>query len=119
VKRAVKILGTGHVLPRQEVLSSDLDKQLGLPQGKLESVGGVHKRFFAGKDEYAAKLAAAAAFKALAAAGLKLSDIDCLVATSATMDQGMPPMRLWFTPNLGFPILLFLLLISMPAAWGF
>lgn len=90
MKRAVKILGTGHVLPRQEVLSSDLDKQLGLPQGKLESVGGVHKRFFAGKDEYAAKLAAAAAFKALAAAGLKLSDIDCLVATSATMDQGMP-----------------------------
>lgn len=90
VKRAVKILGTGHVLPRQEVLSSDLDKQLGLPQGKLESVGGVHKRYFAGKDEYAAKLAAAAAIKALAAAGLQLGDIDCLVATSATMDQGMP-----------------------------
>ncbi len=90
MKRAVKILGTGHVLPRQEVLSSDLDNQLGLPQGKLESVGGVHKRYFASKDEYAAKLAAAAAIKALATAGLKLSDIDCLVATSATMDQGMP-----------------------------
>jgi 3-oxoacyl-[acyl-carrier-protein] synthase-3 len=90
VKRAVKILGTGHVLPRQEVLSSDLDKQLGLQQGKLESIGGVHKRYFAGKDEYAAKLAAAAAIKALTAAGLLLSDVDCLVATSATMDQGMP-----------------------------
>ncbi len=90
MKRAVKIIGTGHVLPKQEVLSSELDKQLGLPQGKLESVGGVHKRYFASKDEYAAKLAAAAATQALSAAGLELSDIDCLVATSATMDQGMP-----------------------------
>ena len=90
MKRAVKIIGTGHVLPKQQVLSTDLDKQLGLPQGKLESVGGVHKRYFASKDEYAAKLAAAAATRALCAAGLELGDIDCLVATSATMDQGMP-----------------------------
>lgn len=90
VKRAVSILGTGHVLPGQEVLSSDLDKKLGLPQGKLENLGGVYKRYFATQDENAAKLAAMAAKKALAAAGLQLSDIDCLVATSATMDQGMP-----------------------------
>jgi len=102
VKRAVKILATGHVLPRQEVLSKDLDKQLGLPQGKLEAVGGVSKRYFAAKDEYAAKLAAAAAKQALDAAGLTLADIDCLVATSATMDQGMPSNAALIHAEMGF-----------------
>lgn len=88
--RAIKILGTGHVLPNTCVLSSELDQQLGYPQGKIEQVGGVYKRYFAGINETAATLAAAAAHRALNAAGLSLNDIDCLVATSATMDQGMP-----------------------------
>lgn len=90
MKRAVRIIGTGHVLPGQEVLSQELDRQLGLPIGKVEKVGGVHKRYFATNKDNAAKLAAAAAQQALNAAGLTLKDIDCLVATSATMDQGMP-----------------------------
>ena len=90
MKRAVKILGTGHVLPGRVVPSTELDNQLGLPSGKLESVGGVHQRYFVQSGENAAQLAAAAGRKALEAAGLTLADIDCLVATSATMDQGMP-----------------------------
>jgi 3-oxoacyl-[acyl-carrier-protein] synthase-3 len=90
VKRAVKIIGTGHQLPGREVLSLELDQQLGLAPGKLKSVGGVYKRYFATSKDNAANLAAAAAHKALTAAGLTLDDIDCLVATSATMDQGMP-----------------------------
>ncbi|HWV16626.1 MAG TPA: beta-ketoacyl-ACP synthase III [Cellvibrio sp.] len=88
--RNIKILGSGHVLPNTRVLSSELDKKLGLAVGRIEQVGGVHQRHFAGLDETAASLAAAAAGKALQAAGLTLDDIDCLVATSATMDQGMP-----------------------------
>jgi 3-oxoacyl-[acyl-carrier-protein] synthase-3 len=67
-----------------------LDQQLGLAAGKLESVGGVYQRYFADTDENAALLAALAAKKALLAANLTLDDIDCLIATSATMDQGMP-----------------------------
>lgn len=88
--RNIKILGSGHVLPNTRVLSSELDKKLGLATGRIEQVGGVYQRHFAGLNETAASLAAAAAGKALQAAGLTLEDIDCLVATSATMDQGMP-----------------------------
>ncbi|RYY73853.1 MAG: 3-oxoacyl-ACP synthase [Gammaproteobacteria bacterium] len=86
----MRILGTGHVLPKHCVLSSEIDDRQGFPAGKTEKIGGVYKRYFAAPDETAAGLAAAAAHRALSAAGLTLNDIDCLVATSATMDQGMP-----------------------------
>lgn len=88
--RNIKVLGTGHVLPKNRVLSSDIDQRQGFPIGKTEKVGGVFQRHFAAADETAAHLAAAAARRALDAAGFTLDDIDCLVATSATMDQGMP-----------------------------
>lgn len=78
------------MLPGRVVFSTELDNQLGLTSGKLESVGGVHQRYFVQSGETAAQLAAAAGRKAVEAAGLTLADIDCLVATSATMDQGMP-----------------------------
>lgn len=88
--RRVQILGTGHALPKARVLSTELDKKMGLAKGTVESAGGVSSRYFAAEDEHAASLAAAAAKQALSAANLSLTDIDCLVSTSATMDQGMP-----------------------------
>lgn len=88
--RAISILGTGHVLPERLVSSSELDSQLGCKPGTVFKAGGVRKRHFAAPSDYAAKLGAAAARLALQAAGLALDDIDCLIAASATMDQGMP-----------------------------
>lgn len=88
--RHIRILGTGHVLPKNCVLSSEIDHRQGFPLGKTQQAGGVFQRYFAAADETAATMAAAAARRALDAAGLTLDDIDCLVATSATMDQGMP-----------------------------
>ena len=86
----MKIVGTGHALPRRMITSAELDKQLGLPEGKIFKTSGVRSRYFADVDETAASLAAHAAKIALDAAGFSLSEIDCIVAVSATMDQGMP-----------------------------
>jgi len=88
--RAVRLLGTGHALPSRQVSSSELDAQLLQPPGTVERAGGVHRRHFASPGETAAQLAAEAAHQALQAAGIGLEDIDCLVAASGTMDQGMP-----------------------------
>lgn len=88
--RPLWIRGTGHVVPAQALTSAALDRQLNLPPGRVEAVGGVRSRYVAAPGESAASLAAQAAHRALAAAGLTLADVDCLVATSATMDQGMP-----------------------------
>lgn len=86
----VAILGTGHYVPSQAVTSASLDQQLGYPTGHIEAMSGVVSRYVTGADDNAASMAAKAAHQALAAANLTLQDIDCLVAASATMDQGMP-----------------------------
>lgn len=88
--RSVSLLGTGHALPAETVTSSELDRRLNHRPGTIERIGGVRQRHFAGRDETAAQLAAEAARLAMAAAGIKATDIDCLVAASGTMDQGMP-----------------------------
>lgn len=88
--RRVCILGTGHALPARKVSSDELDERLAHPPGTVARVGGVARRHFATPEENAAVLGARAARQALAAAGLTLEDVDCLVAASGTMDQGMP-----------------------------
>jgi 3-oxoacyl-[acyl-carrier-protein] synthase-3 len=88
--RPVSLLGTGHALPAETVTSEELDRRLSHRAGTVERVSGVRRRHFATREENAATLAAEAARRALDAAGLTLTDIDCLVAASATMDQGLP-----------------------------
>jgi 3-oxoacyl-[acyl-carrier-protein] synthase-3 len=89
MQRQIRILGTGKYLPGRIVISRALDVQLGLPAGAIERKTNVVRRHFV-TDETAAQMAAAAARAAVAAAGLRLADLDCLVAANATMDQGMP-----------------------------
>lgn len=88
--RSVQILGTGHALPVRQVSSEELDQTLSLKRGTLRKKTGVAQRFFAAEGQTAAQLGAQAAHLALEAAGLTLGGIDCLVAASGTMDQGMP-----------------------------
>jgi 3-oxoacyl-[acyl-carrier-protein] synthase-3 len=88
--RPIVILGTGHALPATTLTSEAIDKRLGLPCGTVQKASGVRKRHVATQGQSAASLAATAAHKALEAAGLTLADIDCLVAASGTMDQGLP-----------------------------
>lgn len=88
--RRIGILGTGHSLPSTVVTSEELDRRFNYCPGTIESTGGVRRRHFAGSDETAAQLAAEASRLALKAAGITIDDIDCLVAASGTMDQGMP-----------------------------
>ena len=89
-RRPVILLGTGHSLPMRQVASSELDVKLKLAKGSVERATGVRTRYFAGENETAGMLAANACRHALDAAGLGWADIDCLVAASGSMDQGMP-----------------------------
>ncbi len=89
-ERGVAILGTGHAVPERIVSSEELDRQLGHAPGTVYAQSGVLQRHVAARGETAASLAARAARHALDAAGLTMADVDCVVAASATMDQGMP-----------------------------
>ena len=90
IARAVRILGTGHYLPDEAVTSAEIDVRLNHPPGYIERYSGVRKRHVTDRSDNAAILGARAAARALAAANLDKSDIDCLISASASMDQGMP-----------------------------
>jgi 3-oxoacyl-[acyl-carrier-protein] synthase-3 len=87
--RRVQIAGTGMAVPAHAMSSLQLDERLGLAPGASLKQTGVRRRFLS-THETAAQLAAQASRKALANAQLDWSDIDCLVAASATMDQALP-----------------------------
>src|SRR6185369_2392326 len=88
-RRPLRILGTGAALPAEALTSAELDARLGLAPGTVEKRTGVRVRYVQSQGS-AAALGAEAARRALAAAGLGLGDVDCLVAASGTPDQAMP-----------------------------
>jgi 3-oxoacyl-[acyl-carrier-protein] synthase-3 len=87
--RHVRILGTGVAQPDCRVESAEIDARLGLPAGTVQRRSGVRARYVE-TERNASALAAEAARQAICAARLTLSDIDCVVAASASMDQAMP-----------------------------
>ena len=87
--RRIEITGTGMAVPAQATSSDQLDARLGLAPGTSLKQTGVRRRFLS-TTETAAQLAAEACRQAVASAGLDWSDIDCIVAASATMDQALP-----------------------------
>ncbi|MFP3246351.1 MAG: 3-oxoacyl-[acyl-carrier-protein] synthase III C-terminal domain-containing protein [Paraburkholderia sp.] len=87
--RSVRICGTGVAVPEQVLTSDEIDRRFGLPVGTVFKRYGVRTRHRT-VHENAAMLAVQACEAALANAGLRWSDIDCLVCASATMDQALP-----------------------------
>lgn len=85
--RNIKIIGSGIGLPARQVFHEDFDQTFQV-QNSL-SVTGIESRFMA-TDETASQLGAIAAVEALKNAKLNWSEIDCLVAASATMDKALP-----------------------------
>jgi 3-oxoacyl-[acyl-carrier-protein] synthase-3 len=89
IPRAVRILGTGVARPSSQVESAELDALLNLPEGTVQRRSGVRVRYVE-MQRTAAALGAEAGRCALAAAGLTLDQIDCVVAASGSPDQAMP-----------------------------
>jgi 3-oxoacyl-[acyl-carrier-protein] synthase III len=87
--RGIRIRGTGVAVPEQVLTSDEIDRCFGLPAGTVFKRYGVRSRHRT-VHESAALLAARACEAALAQADMRWSDIDCLVAASATMDQALP-----------------------------
>lgn len=87
--RNISIAGTGTAVPRKVLTAENLDQRLGLADGESLRVTGIERRHVS-ENETAAQLAAEACRKALASAGTKWDEIDCLVCASATMDQALP-----------------------------
>ncbi|MFF1675445.1 beta-ketoacyl-ACP synthase III [Streptomyces sp. NPDC058256] len=98
-----RIAAVGHYQPAKVLTNEDLAGLVDTSDEWIRSRVGIRTRHIAGPDELVDELAAHAAAKALAAAGLTPSDIDLvLVATSTAVDRS-PNMAARVANRLGIP----------------
>lgn len=85
----LKIIGTGHYVPKRVVPNSEVEAMCKLPSGWIaEKTGVLERRWIT--NETCTFMGAQAAREAVADAGLTLNDIDLIVNASATLPQAMP-----------------------------
>ncbi|MBI2785742.1 MAG: beta-ketoacyl-ACP synthase III [Legionella longbeachae] len=87
---AVKIIGMGRYLPRNKVLSTELDAKLNLPIGSVQKKSGLISRHFASADETTSYMGAQAALMAVQQANIKLTDIDAIISACGVGEQPIP-----------------------------
>jgi 3-oxoacyl-[acyl-carrier-protein] synthase-3 len=98
-----RIAAVGHYQPAKVLTNEDLAGMVDTSDEWITSRVGIRTRHIAGPDEPVDELAAHAAAKALAAAGLTAGDIDLvLVATSTAVDRS-PNMAARVAARLGIP----------------
>lgn len=98
----VKIAGLGAYLPERCVANVELETQLGIPAGWIERTSGVRERRYV-THETSASMAAAAAWRAVSAAGLRLADLDAIVGASTAPQQAIPCTAALVQRELGAP----------------
>lgn len=87
VEHHYSILGTGSYLPDEIVGNDALEMRLGLPAGWIEERTGIRCRHRAAAPEATSDLAAAAARRALASAGVEPRQLSLIVLGTATPDE--------------------------------
>jgi 3-oxoacyl-[acyl-carrier-protein] synthase-3 len=100
---SVRIAGLGHYLPERRVLNAEIEEQLGLKPGWIARATGVLERRRASGDDTNSRMAAKAAQRALAAAGMQIEDIDLIVGASASPEQMIPCTAALVQRELGAP----------------
>ncbi len=90
-----RITGTGSILPGERLSNQQLVERLAAKGVETSDEWivertGIRARHFAAVDEQASDLAAAAAQRALAAAGRKPADIDLIIVATSTPDMVFP-----------------------------
>ena len=83
-------MGTGSALPARRVSNAELAETVDTSDEWIVERTGIRSRYIAGAGETTATLAADAARRALAAAGIDASAIDLIILATATPDQTFP-----------------------------
>jgi len=100
----VRILGTGSYVPPKRLTNLDLvARGLDTSDEWIVSRTGVSERRMADPDVTTSDLACAAAQNALAAAGLKPSDMDLIIVATITPDTCCPSAANWLQAKLDAP----------------
>ncbi|MER5442153.1 beta-ketoacyl-ACP synthase III [Streptomyces sp. NPDC002790] len=98
-----RIVGIGHHQPARILTNEELAGMVDTNDEWIRSRVGIRTRHIAGPDEPVDELAAHAAAKALAAAGLTAADIDLVVVATSTAVDRSPNMAARVAHRLGIP----------------
>ena len=88
--RHVAILGTGSYVPERILTNADLEKIVDTTSEWIVTRSGIKERRIARDDQATSDLAAEAARRALAAAGVKPEEIDLIIVATLTPDMPFP-----------------------------
>lgn len=94
-------LSTGSYLPDRILTNAELADMVATDDSWIRQRTGIAERRIAADDEWTSDLGAAAARKALDAAGLKASDIDLVIVATATPDRTFPATAVAVQEKLG------------------
>lgn len=86
----VKIVGTGHYLPKNIISNADLEKMVDTTDRWIVERTGIKSRRKASEHESASELAFKASLKALKEAHLTSKEIDMILVATVTPDRFMP-----------------------------
>jgi 3-oxoacyl-[acyl-carrier-protein] synthase-3 len=89
-ERYAAITGWGHYVPERVLTNADLQKMVDTNDEWIISRTGIKERRVAAPEESTSTLAANAARKALAVAGIEPSDLDLIVVATASPDYFFP-----------------------------
>jgi 3-oxoacyl-[acyl-carrier-protein] synthase-3 len=95
------VLGCGGYLPEKVLTNADLSKIVETSDEWIEQRTGIRERHVVANGELTSDLAAAAARRALADAGLEARDIDLIVLATTTPDHTFPASAVTVQDKLG------------------
>lgn len=100
---AIGILGTGSCLPSNVVTNEEVGTPAGVTDEWIVRKTGIHERRWAKPDEATSGLAATAARRAMADAGIHARDVTLVVVATSTPDSPQPPTATAVAADLGVP----------------
>jgi 3-oxoacyl-[acyl-carrier-protein] synthase-3 len=96
-----RILGTGHHAPEKVLTNLDLAKIVETSDEWITGRTGIRRRHIAADGEVTSDMAAAAARKALEAAGLSAADLDLIIVGTISGDSPLPSCAVHVQRKLG------------------
>jgi len=88
--RHAAIIGIGHYVPERVLTNADLEKMVDTTDEWIVTRSGIRERHIARDDQATSDLAAEAARRAIASAGVKPEDIDLIIVATITPDMPFP-----------------------------
>ncbi|MFD9908739.1 beta-ketoacyl-ACP synthase III [Streptomyces sp. NPDC059063] len=96
-----RIIGVGGYRPQRSVDNSEICRSIDSTEEWIETRSGIRRRHFATPEETHAVMGAAAAEKAIAASGVDLLDIDCVIVATTTNLVSLPAVSVEIAGRVG------------------